>query len=207
MALRQFADQSREIQHALALVGGINTIPEAHALHGRGGGQRLSEKNDIVLVLARVFAESRGSAREHDHARRIGKSRRKCPFNFVHQSGGIGFLIPEDDIAALNQRNDIHATDAFKAHFEVAHPDDVAPTDIDAAKQCKVVAGCHENSLYKRSHLLAANSVSTSRSFWAEQRATRRKFSDSPANAKAKLALFSNSALAPSISIILPAAS
>jgi hypothetical protein len=31
MALRQFADQPREIQHALALVGGIHTLPEAHA--------------------------------------------------------------------------------------------------------------------------------------------------------------------------------
>jgi hypothetical protein len=71
-------------------------------------------------------------------SRGLGKSRRKCPFNFVHQSGGIGFLIPEDDIAALNQGGDIHATDAFKARFEVAHPDDVAAADIDAPKQCKV---------------------------------------------------------------------
>src|SRR5262245_24683307 len=159
MALRQFADQSREIQHALALVGGIHTLPEAHALHGRSGSQRLSEKNDIVLVFARVFAEPRGSAlddtgklsaREHDHAQCVGKACRKRPFNFVYQSGGIGFLIPEDDIAALNQGGDIHATDAFKTRFEVAHPDDVAPADIDAAKQCKVVAGCQQNSLHQQ---------------------------------------------------------
>src|SRR5215831_4038974 len=93
MALRQFANQSREIQHALTLVRGIHTLPEAHALHGRGGSQRLSEKNYIVLVFARVFAEPRGSTlddtgklstREDDHARCVGKACRKRPFNFVH---------------------------------------------------------------------------------------------------------------------------
>jgi hypothetical protein len=96
----------------------------------------------------------------------------------------VAHLIPEDDIAALNQGGDIHATDAFKTRFEVAHPDDVAPADIDAAKQCEVVAGSHENPLHKRFHFSAANSVSPSESFWAEQRPTRHKFSHGPANAK-----------------------